>query len=106
MIKVVLATRNKNKINELRTFFKELSDLDITVLSLNDIGYYGEIEENGRTFEENAYLKASVPARLGYIGIADDSGLCVDALSGAPGIHSARFSGGDDEDNNDLLLQN
>ena len=73
MIKVVLATRNKNKINELRTFFKELSDLDITVLSLDDIGYYGEIEENGSTFEENAISKASVPARLGYIGIADDS---------------------------------
>ena len=105
MIKVVLATRNKNKINELKTFFKELSDLDITVLSLNDIGYYGEIEEGGKTFEENAILKASVPARLGYIGIADDSGICVDALGGAPGVYSARFSGGNDEDNNDLLLK-
>ena len=105
MIKVVLATRNKNKINELKTFFKELSSLDITVLSLDDIGYYGEIEENGNTFEENAISKASVPARLGYIGIADDSGICVDALGGAPGIYSARFSGGSDEDNNDLLLR-
>lgn len=105
MIKVVLATRNKNKVNELKTFFKELSDLDITVLSLDDIGYYGEIEENGNTFEENAIAKASVPARLGYIGIADDSGLCVDALDGAPGVYSARYSGGDDEANNDLLLE-
>lgn len=105
MIKVVLATRNKNKINELKTFFKQLSTLDITVLSLDDIGYYGEIEENGTTFEENAISKAMVPARLGYIGIADDSGICVDALGGAPGIYSARFSGGDDEDNNDLLLE-
>ncbi len=105
MIKVVLATRNKNKINELKTFFKQLSTLDITVLSLDDIGYYGEIEENGTTFEENAISKASVPARLGYIGIADDSGICVDALGGAPGIYSARFSGGNDEDNNDLLLE-
>lgn len=105
MIKVVLATRNKNKITELRTFFKELSNLDITVLSLNDIGFYGEIEENGKTFEENAIAKASAVARLGYIGIADDSGLCVDALGGAPGIYSARWSGGDDEDNNDLLLR-
>lgn len=104
MIKVVLATRNKNKINELRTFFKELSNLDITVLSLNDIGYYDDIEENGKTFEENAISKASVPAKLGYIGIADDSGLCVDALGGAPGVYSARWSGGDDEANNDLLL--
>lgn len=105
MIKVVLATRNKHKINEFKTFFKELSDLDITVLSLDDIGYYGEIEENGSTFEENAISKASVPARLGYIGIADDSGICVDALDGAPGIYSARYSGGSDEDNNDLLLK-
>lgn len=105
MIKVVLATRNKNKINELRTFFKELSNLDITVLSLNDIGYYDDIEENGKTFEENAISKASVPAKLGYIGIADDSGLCVDALGGAPGVYSARWSGGDDEANNDLLLK-
>ena len=105
MIKVVLATRNKNKIHELKAFFKELSSLDITVLSLDDIGYYGEIEENGTTFEENAISKASVPAKLGYIGIADDSGICVDALGGAPGIYSARFSGGNDEDNNDLLLE-
>lgn len=105
MIKVVLATRNKNKIHELKMFFKELSTLDITVLSLDDIGYYGEIEESGNTFEENAISKASVPAKLGYIGIADDSGICVDALDGAPGIYSARFSGGNDEDNNDLLLK-
>lgn len=104
MIKVVLATRNKNKINELRTFFKELSNLDISVLSLNDIGYYDDIEENGKTFEENAISKALVAAKLGYIGIADDSGLCVDALGGAPGVYSARWSGGDDEANNDLLL--
>ncbi len=105
MIKVVLATRNKHKIQELKTFFKELSTLDITVLSLDDIGFYGEIEEFGSTFEENAITKASVPARLGYIGIADDSGICVDALNGAPGVYSARFSGGNDEDNNDLLLE-
>ena len=105
MIKVVLATRNKNKIVEFKTFFNQLSKLDITVLSLDDIGYYGEIDENGTTFEENAISKASVPARLGYIGIADDSGICVDALDGAPGIYSARFSGGSDEDNNDLLLE-
>lgn len=105
MIKLVLATRNKNKIHEFKVLFKEYSNLDITVLSLDDIGFYGEIEESGETFEENAIRKASVPARLGYIGIADDSGLCVDALNGAPGIYSARFSGGDDEDNNDLLLE-
>lgn len=105
MIKLVLSTRNKNKIREFQALFKEFSDLDVTVLSLDDIGFYGDVEENGKTFEENAICKASVPARLGYIGIADDSGLCVDALGGAPGIYSARFSGGSDEDNNDLLLE-
>ncbi|MGM9665822.1 MAG: non-canonical purine NTP pyrophosphatase, partial [Eubacteriales bacterium] len=105
MIKLVLASRNKKKIAELKSILKDFIKTDVTVLSLDDIGYYGEIEENGRTFEENAVLKASVPAKLGYIGIADDSGLCVDALGGAPGIYSARFSGGDDEDNNDLLLK-
>jgi XTP/dITP diphosphohydrolase len=105
MIKLVLATRNKNKIREFNVLFKELSKLDITVLSLDDIGFYGDIEENGTTFEENAISKASLPAKLGYIGIADDSGLCVNALDGAPGVYSARYSGGDDEDNNDLLLK-
>lgn len=105
MIKLVLATRNKNKIREFQSLFKEYSDLDINVLSLDDIGYYGDIVENGKTFEENAICKASVPAKLGYIGIADDSGLCVNALNGAPGVFSARFSGGNDEDNNDLLLE-
>lgn len=106
MTKVVLATRNKNKIKEFSVLLKELCKLDITVLSLDDIGYYDDIEETGETFEENAISKASVAARLGYIGIADDSGLCVDALGGAPGVYSARYSGGNDEDNNDLLLKN
>ena len=64
-----------------------------------------EIEENGKTFEENAIIKASVPAKLGYIGVSDDSGLCVEALNWEPGIYSARYSGGDDEDNNDLILE-
>ena len=105
MIKLVLATRNKNKVHEFRALFKEYSNLDITVLSLDDVGYYGDIEETGTTFEENARCKASVAAKLGYIGIADDSGLCVNALNGEPGVYSARYSGGNDEDNNDLLLQ-
>jgi XTP/dITP diphosphohydrolase len=74
------------------------------VLSLGDIGYTGDIEETGDTFEENSKIKASVPASLGYIGIADDSGLCVDALGGAPGVHSARYSGGGDAENIKKLL--
>ncbi len=105
MIKLVLASRNKKKIEELRKLLSAELNKDISVLSLDDIGYYNDIEEHGTTFEENAITKASVPAKLGYIGIADDSGLCVDALKGAPGVYSARYSGGDDEDNNDLLLK-
>lgn len=105
MIDIVLATRNKNKIKEFKVLFQECEEININVLSLDDIGYFGDIEEGGETFEENAAIKASVPAKMGYIGIADDSGLCVDALGGAPGVFSARFSGGSDEDNNDLLLK-
>lgn len=105
MIKLVLASRNKKKIEELRKLLSAELDKEVSVLSLDDIGYYNDIEEHGTTFEENAITKASVPAKLGFIGIADDSGLCVDALKGAPGVYSARYSGGDDEDNNDLLLK-
>ena len=105
MIKLVLASRNKKKIEELRKLLSIELNKDVSVLSLDDIGYHSDIEEHGTTFEENAITKASVPAKLGYIGIADDSGLCVDALNGAPGVYSARYSGGDDEDNNDLLLK-
>ena len=105
MINIVLATRNKNKIREFKVLFDEQADLNINVLSLDDIGFFGDIEEGGETFEENAIIKASVASKMGYIGIADDSGLCVEALGGAPGVYSARFSGGSDEDNNDLLLE-
>lgn len=105
MIRIVLASRNKKKINELRTLLWQELGNEAIVLSLDDIGYENDIIETGNTFEENAIAKASVPAELGYIGIADDSGLCVDALKGAPGVYSARYSGGDDEDNNDLLLK-
>ena len=106
MKKIVLASRNKKKIEELRINLRNEFGDDISVLSLDDIGYYDDIEENGKTFEENAIIKASVPAKLGYIGVADDSGLCIEALGGAPGVYSARYSGGDDEANNDLVLKN
>lgn len=105
MIEIVLASRNKKKIAEFQVLLTEAFEGKVKVLSLDDIGFFGDIVETGETFEENAITKASVPANLGYIGFADDSGLCVDALGGAPGVYSARFSGGDDEDNNDLLLQ-
>lgn len=104
MKEIVLASRNKNKIAEFQVLLENAFGKDIKVLSLDDIGYSDDIVENGETFEENAITKASVPAKLGYIGFADDSGLCVDALDGAPGVYSARYSGAGDEANNDLLL--
>lgn len=111
----VLASRNKRKIAELeailRTFSAERGKFRL--LSLDDIGVTGDIVEDGLTFEENAMIKASVPASKGYWGIADDSGLCVDALDGAPGVWSARFASingfniglGADANNNALLLE-
>ena len=106
-MKIVLASRNKKKIGELRAILSEYID-GIEILSLDDVGIYGEIEENGETFDANALIKAGVAAQSGYIGVGDDSGLCVDALDGAPGVYSARYAGehGDDEANNDLLLKN
>ncbi len=108
MREVVLASRNAHKIAEFETLLSQYSPFQIKVLSLDDIGYHGEIEEDGDTFEENAIIKASVPAKLGYIGIADDSGLAVNALDGAPGVYSARYSGdgATDATNNALLLKN
>lgn len=92
MIEAVLASRNAKKIEELRRILSRTLP-DIRLLSLSDIGFEDEIEETGATFEENAIIKASVPASLGYIGIADDSGLSVDFLDGAPGVTSARYAG-------------
>ena len=106
-MKIVLASRNKKKIGELEALLaKHIPDIE--VMSLDDIGFEGDIVEDGETFEENAYIKASTVAKLGYIGVGDDSGLCVDALDGAPGVYSARYAGGhgDDAANNELLLKN
>ena len=106
-MKIVLASRNKKKIAELQTLLGEYIE-GIEILSLDDVGILGEIEENGNSFSENALIKARAAAESGYIGIGDDSGLEVDALGGAPGIYSARYAGGhgDDEANNQLLLKN
>lgn len=104
MIKLVLASRNRKKIAELQTLLSSLAD-KVEVLSLDDIGFFDEIVEDGDTFAANSLIKASVPAKLGYIGIADDSGLAVDALDGAPGVYSARYSEeGTDTANNAKLL--
>lgn len=104
MTEFVLASNNKKKIAELEAILSSKLP-NVKILSLADIGYTEEIIEDGKTFEENAKIKASVPASLGYIGIADDSGLCVDALNGEPGIYSARYSGGGDDGNINKILE-
>ena len=109
-MKIVLASRNAHKIKELYAFISPI-DPSIEILSLDDIGYVGDIEENGTTYEENALTKARTAVEAGghrYAAIADDSGLSVDALDGAPGVYSARYAGGhgDDAANNALLLKN
>ncbi len=108
MIQLLLATHNHHKLREFRVLLSELEDKigPFELLSFSDIGYHDDIEETGTTFEENAYIKASCGAKQGYITFADDSGLSIDALGGEPGVYSARYSGGDDEANNDLVLKN
>ena len=104
---IVLSSKNQKKIRELKELLSAYAVDSINVLSLDDIGVSQDIDEYGTTFEENSLIKASVPAKLGYIGIADDSGLCVDALGGEPGVYSARYSGdgATDDANNQKLLQ-
>lgn len=87
---IVLATRNQGKIRELSVL---LEPFQVQVLGLDAFPSVGDIEESGSTFEENALLKACTVSRLtGLVAIADDSGLEVDALGGAPGVYSARYS--------------
>ena len=99
---IVAATGNAHKLREIRAIFA-----DKTVLSEKEAGFSGEIEETGETFLENALIKArAVCKATGLPTLADDSGLCVDALGGAPGVRSARYSGGGDAENRALLLKN
>ena len=110
MEKVIIASNNMNKIRE----FSEMLGKDTQMLSLHDVGFDSEIDENGETFFDNALIKArTISLFLREKGIsapvyADDSGLSVNALNGAPGVHSARYAGihGDDKKNRDLLLKN
>lgn len=106
-MKIVLASNNQKKKKELYTLLSQYIE-DIEILSLSDVGIYGDIVEDGETFRDNALIKARCAASSGYIGVGDDSGLEVDALGGAPGVYSARYAGehGDDEKNNALLLEN
>lgn len=95
-IVLVLASNNKGKTAEIKDLLK---DFPIIIKNLDDFGPIPHIEETGKTFDENAYLKASFTARiLGLPAMADDSGLCVDALDGAPGVYSARYAGEDATD--------
>lgn len=104
-MEIVLATRNKGKIRELQEF---LAGLPVKVRSIDEFKDVPEVEETGETFADNALLKARAAcSATGLPALADDSGLCVDALDGAPGVRSARFSGENatDESNNAKLLQ-
>ena len=100
---LVVASANKGKL-------KEISDIltDYNVVGYREFGLDFDIEETGETFYDNALIKAkTISERLGVPALADDSGLMVDALGGAPGVYSARYAGdGDDEHNNQLLLKN
>lgn len=96
MMRLIIASNNKNKIRE----FRELAEgMDIELLSQSEAGLELEVEETGTTFEENAYLKAkAVTDATGCAAVSDDSGLCVDALGGGPGVYSARYGPGHDAD--------
>ena len=100
MKEIIIATNNAGKGKDFEALF---TPLGIRVLTLNDIEEKIDVEETGTTFEENAILKAETVANLlGKTVIADDSGLEIDALGGAPGVYSARFSGPDSTDNKNI----
>ncbi len=104
--KFVLATHNPGKLKEMSAILKNLG---VEVVGPADVGIDPKVEETGATFAENALLKAgAVCAAAGLPAIADDSGLCVDALNGGPGVYSARYGGEglDDRGRYLLLLQN
>ena len=104
MKRIVVATKNPGKVREMMNAFRELP---VTLLPLSEFGPLPEAVEDGRTFAENAAIKARFYMReTGTACLADDSGLAVEALGGAPGVHSARFAGwhADDEANNEKLL--
>ena len=102
-MKLIIASNNKHKVYEIK---KILQDKFEEILSLKEAGISHETVEDGNTFMENARKKAKEICDIsGCAALADDSGICVDALFGAPGIYSARFSGGSDLDNNKFLIE-
>ena len=102
--RLVVATGNAHKLREIAQIFTEFE-----VVSQKQMGFDEDVEETGATFIENALIKARAASKaLGQITLADDSGICVDALDGAPGVFSARYCGrhGDDKENRNVLLKN
>ena len=103
-MKIVLASHNKKKLAEMSELVLSISP-DFEVVSASDVGV-GDVEETGTTFEENSLIKARAAAANDRWSVADDSGLAVDALDGAPGVYSARYAGNEhnDDKNIDKLL--
>lgn len=104
-MKLVIASNNKNKLREIKEIVGNFFEV---VYSLEDLGIVTEIVEDGNTFFDNALIKARTISKLSnMVALADDSGLCVEALGGAPGVFSARYSGVSSDDKNmELLLKN
>ena len=104
-MKFVAATNNAHKLAEMRRILERMGH---TVVSQSEAGVHIEPDETGKTFSDNSVIKAqAICDACGFPTVADDSGLCVDALSGAPGVYSARYAGvhGDDDANNKKLLR-
>ena len=105
---IVIASNNNHKVKEFKEILKGYN-----IITLKEIEYYDDIEETGKTFEENALIKANtihnflINKGIDYMVVADDTGLCVNALNGAPGIYSARYAGehGNSAANRDKLLK-
>ncbi len=103
-MKILLATYNKHKLHELQSL---IGNADIELVSLDDLGFNDEIIEDGNSFIENALIKAeTIFNKYKIPTLADDSGICIDALGGKPGIHSARFAGEntDPQSKNEIII--
>jgi XTP/dITP diphosphohydrolase len=98
-MKFIYGTGNKGKVEQVKDFFRTQKNIELEILSLKDIGFDEEIIEDGKTFEENSEIKAKAiksfceKNNINEMIIADDAGLCVDALNGRPGVLSARYAG-------------
>ena len=103
-MEIVIVTKNNGKLNEFKRLLK---DYNVTFKSLSDLNINDDVVEDGKTFEENAMIKArTISKKYNVVTLADDSGLCVDALNGEPGIYSARYASDHNaSDNNAYLLK-